>query len=364
MNVLLLIDTMTLGGAEQQVVTDANLLVQHGFKVTLACFQDGPMKSRLFSEVGFVCFNEPSWFKRFLALRNFCKEHKVELIQAHMWQANQIGALAGWSLRIPVIATEHGMELWRSPKHIWSARLTYRMVRHIYAVCEATRSVRIHREGVSSDRISIMYNSFDSLHVSGTKKNDLRQSFAIKDQAPVIGFIGRLHPVKRLDLLVEIAERVLIVHPEAIFLLVGDGAERKNIEGLIAQKGLTANFQMAGYQTNIADFLSLMDVLVLTSEREALSMAILEAAASGVPAVAFAVGGNPEAIENDVTGYVVPFGDTEQFAARLIELLSNNEHCSQMSAQARERAYSLFSPEIRLLLLVEAYRAAGVNKLL
>ena len=362
MHVLLLIDTLVLGGAEQQVITDANLLAAHGLKVTVAFFRDGPLKSRLFSEVGAIHFNAPYLLKKALDLRSFCKAQRVELIQSHMWLANQIGAFVGWSLHIPVIATEHGMELWRTPKHIWSARLTYRMVGHIYAVCEATRSVRIHRERVPPDRISIMYNCFDSSHLVETKNTALQQSLAIKDQSPVVGFVGRLHSVKRLDLLVDIAEIALRVLPDAVFLLVGDGAEQKNIEYRISQKGLASSFRLVGYQTKISDFLSLMDVLVMTSEREALSMAILEAAASSIPAVAFSVGGNPEAIENGVTGYVVPFGNTDQFATRIVDLLSCSELRAQIGRQAQKRACALFSPESRLCSLIEAYSMASLVK--
>jgi len=263
-------------------------------------------------------------------------------------------------LRIPVIVTEHGMELWRRPKHIWVARLSNRLASRVVAVCEATRQVRIRRDRIAPDCISVLYNCFDPLRVVGKAQpntQELRRSLGIPPEARGIGFIGRLHPVKRLDLLVEIAAIVSGACPNAVFLLVGDGPARGEVESLLLQKGLADHFRLLGYQSAIADYLALMDLLVLTSEREGLPIVILEASASGIPAVAFDVGGVSEAVEHGRTGFVVPFGDLVEFSQQVLRLLADQALRAEMGRQARLRAWAQFSPEARLSSLLAAYRA-------
>ena len=359
MRLLLLIDTLSVGGAEYQVVTDANLLSETGVQVTVACFREGPLQERLSSAVRLAHLNQWGQVGHVLAVRRLCQQQEIELIHAHMWAANLVGALAGWSLRIPVIVTEHGLELWRSRKHIWAAKLTYRLASRVYAVCEATRQVRIRREGLDPGRISVLYNCFDLAHISEDREQgespELRRTLDIPSTSPIVGFLGRLHPVKRLDLLAKVAAVVCKSFPNAVFLLVGDGPERQQTEYLVEREGLSTSFRLVGYQSGVADFLALMDVLLITSEREALSISAIEAAAMGVPSIGFDVGGNAEVIEHGETGFVVPFGDIDAFSERLGELLRDESLRARMAHQARERAWALFSPKVRVSNLLRAY---------
>lgn len=359
-NILLFVDSLSVGGTERQVVTDSGLLSGKGFRVTVGYFGDSTLRDALPDGVDAVRLPAGNYLTIAVGVARLCRQCGIDLVQSHMWAANFIAALSGWFSGTPVILTEHGLELWRTARHIWTSRLSYCLARKGYAVCDATRQVRIRREGISPAKIDVMYNCFDPRRLpqetDSIEDSRVRRTYGIPQDAPVVGFLGRLIPVKRLDLLVAAAEIVTRYLPNTVFLVVGDGPERASLERAIETRGLACNFRLVGYQRDTMSFFEAMDVSALTSEREALSIALLEASASGLPAVVFGVGGNVETISDGETGYVVPFGDMEVFSSRLVELLQDPGLREDMSRRARERAWEVFSPGARQAALVRAYQ--------
>ena len=139
----------------------------------------------------------------------------------------------------------------------------------------------------------------------------------------VVGFSGRLDPIKNFDLLLHIFSSCVRKNPHVRLLIVGDGPEKQRLETLCHDKGIQDSVVFTGQQENVLPYLRAMDVFLLTSLREQMPMTILEAMAVGVPVIATRVGEIPHMIDDGVNGFVHCLDDpVEVFVQSLLSLLS------------------------------------------
>ena len=148
------------------------------------------------------------------------------------------------------------------------------------------------------------------------------------------------------DLLLEAFDRLRGQFPEARLLLVGDGIRRPWVESLARARGLNGWVTFTGFREDVPDLLGAMDCFALASTRtEGVPQSLLQAMAAGVPVVASAVGGIPEAIEDGATGLLVPPGDPGALAAALGSVLKDPESAHRRAAAGRALVAARFSRE-------------------
>ncbi len=176
------------------------------------------------------------------------------------------------------------------------------------------------------------------------------------DGGPVVGFVGRLVDQKGCAFLIGAAPQVVAAHPAARFVIVGDGPERANLEALARNLHVASAVEFAGYDPLPAARIRSMTVLAVPSIYEPLGMVALEAMACGVAVVGSAVGGIPDAVEDGLTGLLVPARDPGAIARALNRLLENPSLAVTMGEAGRERARRLFSPEVISAQYAELYR--------
>jgi len=170
-----------------------------------------------------------------------------------------------------------------------------------------------------------------------------------KDKPFVIGFVGRLEPIKDLTTLLDACSRLVKSNAAARERLrlcfVGDGSLRPHLEHVVASTGLAAQVWFAGYRDDIADFLRSIDLFVLPSLLEGSSNTLLEAMASGLPAVATRVGGNVDIVHENQTGTLVPVRDPVALAQAIEKYMHDPLLVKRHGAAARQRAVDHFSLE-------------------
>jgi L-malate glycosyltransferase len=203
------------------------------------------------------------------------------------------------------------------------------------------------RRGVSPKRIKVIYNglNFKRLYTTPEKVQPIRFQFDIPLQSKVIGMMARLFPIKNHTAFFKMAEIVARALPSAHFALLGDGPLRNEMEDLVSKSTLRLKTTFFGEQQDIGTFLSIFDIAVLTSDAEGCSNSLLEAMAMGKPVVATDVGGNREVVISGETGFLVPAGDIQAMANKIILLLQNPEKAQAMGQKARQIAISRFSIE-------------------
>jgi glycosyltransferase involved in cell wall biosynthesis len=151
----------------------------------------------------------------------------------------------------------------------------------------------------------------------------------------VVGTVGRLVDDKDHALLVDAFARLTVPRPHARLVVVGDGERRETLATQIAGLGVRTAVLLTGDRDDIPALLPAFDVFAMTSRNESYSIALLEAAAAGLPAVASDVGGNREIVQHGSTGLVVTDRSPEVFARALESLADAPEVRARMGAQAR-----------------------------
>src|SRR5262249_46879400 len=160
--------------------------------------------------------------------------------------------------------------------------------------------------------------------------------------AKLSGPVARCQPVKGHRYFIEAASRVAAVEPNAHFLLVGDGALRREIEEQAALLGVSDRVHLLGARDDAASIAAGFDVAALASLHEGLPNAVMEAMAVGAPVVATAVGGTTELVIDGDTGFLAPPADAGALARRILDALRNPDCSARMAAQGRRRVLSQF----------------------
>ena len=174
----------------------------------------------------------------------------------------------------------------------------------------------------------------------------------------VLGYVGRLVPIKDLGTLVRGVAQARLRIPGLELVLAGDGEERASLEALVTRLGLGAHVAFLGWRSDLPALYGGMDLFVLTSLNEGTPVSLIEAMAAGVPVVATAVGGVPDVIEDGVSGVLIPPREPEAVAAAITDALLRPGRAACMAARARSVVRERFH-SVRLVQETETmYRQA------
>jgi N-acetyl-alpha-D-glucosaminyl L-malate synthase BshA len=186
--------------------------------------------------------------------------------------------------------------------------------------------------------------------------SDLRSRLAVEPGTKVIIHISNFRPVKRVDAVVRIFDRVRREVP-ARLLLVGDGPDLPTAHRVARELGISHLVRALGAQEEVLSLLSASDVFLLPSAQESFGLAALEAMACEVPVVASRVGGLPEVIEHGVTGYLHPPDALEEMAASVLKLVTDPVHYREVGQAACRRVREHFCAERVVPMYEDFYRA-------
>ncbi len=280
------------------------------------------------------------------ALARLLRDEGVSIAHAHVREANTTATVAARLAGVPVvIATIHNMASIQGRRRILQDRLLDRWRDAVVCVSERVKEDYCRTIGVRPEKVEVIYNGLDlERFVSGGKpRGEVRSALGLAPDDRLVLTVARLHPQKAHEVLIEAAGAVTSACPSARFALAGEGPRRAELERLVRDRGLAERFLFLGSRADVADLCRAADVACLSSVHEGFSNVVLECLASGLPFVATDVGGNREAIQEGLSGYLVPPGDAAGIARRLIELLTDDALRARMAegARARSRRFSL-----------------------
>ena len=183
----------------------------------------------------------------------------------------------------------------------------------------------------------------------------MRREIGVPDDVNLVGGSFRIMPVKRPMYWIEAARRIREAVPGTHFLIIGDGDMTDEVAAYAAEHGFSDALHLPGRVSNVGDWYRAMDVKLLTSEREGIPNALIEAQHFGVPIIATAVGGIHEAIDIGKTGYVVS-GDEGPgvYADKMIEVLLDRDWHDRARLLAPDFVHNKFSLD-RVLERLMAY---------
>lgn len=334
MNVLLLTDKLSFGGAEIYFCKLENHLEHPDINFFYAA-GPGDLQDRIENKAHYVELTKEKHLKNLMKLKKIVNMNGISLIHANSLRMVLYGIALKMMTRksIKLLYTKHNITwLERKNRRIFSSLLN-RFVERIITVSNYEKKSLLE-SGVREEIIKTIYNGVDleQFIFRETREN---QEFNV-------GVLARLSKEKNLEFFIEVARKCKGMN-NVNFFIGGDGPERKKLEAMIQRYGLSKHVKMLGTINNPERFIRDMDVMLLTSNREVFPMVILESMAVGTPIISIDRGGISEALLEDQTGYLVPDHSTVAFQEKILALLEDSKKHRDLSMEARRRVEEEFS---------------------
>lgn len=355
--------SMIMGGAEKLVYEMIHNVNPAKVKSSVCCLQSLESLGEKLKEEGIPLFLYErkdgvdwaliGWLRRLIIAE------QINVVHAHQYTPMFYTVLATAGLKnVNVIYTEHGRlypEKWNWKRYLVNPLLSLG-VKHIVSISESTKRAMVHYDNFSFSKIKVVLNGVDFSRMNPIV--DLaakRQELGLNQTCQLLGTAARLEDIKNIPMMINSLKIVLRELPDTVLLIAGEGSQKKQLRSLAEKLEIIDNVKFIGLRFDMPEIFKLLDVFLLTSFTEGISITLLEAMASGAPAIVTDVGGNPEVVSDGESGYLVPAGENEILAARIVKILKDDGLSKQLSKQAHARALNCFSFNMMLDKYLELY---------
>ncbi|OIU69784.1 glycosyltransferase family 4 protein [Rossellomorea aquimaris] len=334
MNVLMLTDKLTMGGAENYFIKLENKMTVHGLQLYTAA-GGGELSGQIANKPNYMELSRKNHILNIWRLYRCINHQEIDVIHANSLRmvlyAVLLRKLAG-KPKIKIVYTKHNITALEKFPGLFSSLMNH-CVTGIITVSEYEKRVLL-QYGVKEEKITTVYNGvdLDKFPFMGKPQPDVFN----------VGILARLSPEKNHGLFLEIAAS-LKEEKDLQFYIAGDGPERESIQENIQKLGISDRVTLLGEVKDPQEFLQSMDLLLLTSEREVFPMVILEAMATGTPVVTINRGGISEAVADGETGMMVDNHCPETFCEKILTLKSDGDLRKAIIDAARQRVVRNFT---------------------
>ncbi len=377
--VLHIITRMIVGGAQENTLLSViGLDAMPEYEVTLMSGIDKGREGELLSTAREKCrliivpemgrsINPFSDLVAFWKIYALIRKGRYHIVHTHSSKAGVLGRVAAWLAGTPIIVhTLHSLVF--HDYQPWFINKSWRGIKKMCApitdffisVSEIIVQKAIKAGVDKPEKFRTIYSGMELDWFLNAKfdSRKIRREFGIPEDAPVVGKIARLFPLKGHDQLMDAAPKIVKRIPNVRFFLVGDGILLEHLQKRAQEYGILKNFVFAGLidRERIPEMISAMDVVVHTSLREGLARVLPQALAMGKPCVSFNIDGAPEVVIDDKTGYLVEAYDDEGLARAVSRILENDELRAQMGENGRRHVDPAFRTETMVREIAEVYQ--------
>lgn len=368
-NILYLHNQSEISGGERSLLGLWQNLDRRRFNVFVILPQDGPLAQKakeLGVDVSFFSFpqvhpfNLFSCFKACAFLKNYCRRHAIQLIHSYGPRNNVIASWAVKRLGIPVIWHERNIPV------DGEADITKKMFRLPDAVICNSRAVANRFREAKGDipfKAHVIYNGVDLVRFFPHNRDCFLEKKLDLENKLVVGIVTNLSIRRRVEKFLEVAGLIHLQMPDVKFMIIGgefgeaSRGRGQLIRERIEQLKLENAIIMTGFQEEVIPYLSLCDVVCHVTHRDACSRSVLEAMACAKAIVAINDGGNPELIENHISGILIDGCDALQYAQEVIRMLKDSELRNSLGHAARQRVAKFFDIQTNAQATQKLYEA-------
>jgi glycosyltransferase involved in cell wall biosynthesis len=304
-------------------------------------------------------------YKGFLAsklIKDIITTEKINIVHTFFESSDILGSIVGKVSKVPfIISSRRDTGFSKNSRLLKCYKLLNNFVDLILVNAQAVRDATIQQENIRPDKIKTIYNGIKLEKYNA--KVDIEQKrleLGIDPDAPVVGKIANLHPIKGHYYFLRAAVKVLEKFPRTNFILIGEGPLEEKLKQYANDLNISAQIKFLGLREDIPDIISILDISVLSSLTEGCSNAILESMAGGKPVIASNVGGNPELIVDGETGLIVPPRNPNMLADAECNLISDRVAAIKMGERGRDRVERLFSLDKIIAEFEEVYRSVAL----
>ena len=329
-----------MGGGQWSLYYLIKYLNKDIFQPFVLCPGEGELSEKMrgagaeviYLDVGRIRYLNPFVIARLISI---IRKKQIELIHTDSSTETFYAGIAARMMRIPLI-----WHIRVSEREWFLDWLLSKLCRRLILVANAIRPRFKWLE--NSEKVVVVYNGVDLEDFDNVPAtSSIREEFNIPKETILLGCIGRIERRKGQEHLISAMGQ--INNARVILVGRGEGEHLKGLQGLSEKLKVSDRVIIAGYRDDIPSLLKEIDILVFPTITEGFSRIILEAMAATKPVIATDVGGNPEAVVDATTGYIVPAGVVPALAAKINELIANVKRRKKMGRAGRERVEEFFT---------------------
>lgn len=354
-SVLHVVDSLERGGLERLVNDLAIAQHQAGWDVAVFSINgtEGYRQSLENAGVPVIVGNKSGTldWRVLKLLRHSVQTRGIRTVHAHNFVPNYYVAIALLGLRPKVaqVVTCHDMGTRLANRRLrilfkWSVGRSQRVAMVGKQVFERFVSTRV----VPANKACTVLNAvpIDHFFITPENRSWARQSLGLTNEGLIVGCVGRLVELKNHAALIKIWPEVLRTRSDAKLVLIGDGPLRNTLQRLAEDLQVSEHIVFAGLREDVARLLPALDIFTLPSFTEGVSIALLEAMATGLPPLASAVGGNMEVIRDGKTGLLFDLQQAPSLQQTLLKLIGDDILRAQLASNARTWAHANASLDV------------------
>ncbi len=382
LRVLRLFSRLNIGGPSLHVILLSAEMQALGYETRLVVGREAPREGNMLAlaaDRNVICERMAGLgreiaplqdLRALVGLTRLMRAWRPAIVHTHTAKAGVLGRMAAKAAGVPtVVHTYHGHVLrgYFSPAKTtlfrWLEARLARAADALVAVSESVKADLVALGIAPAEKIRVIPLGLELAPFKGElPRGVLRRAAAIAEDAPLIGMVGRLVPIKDVPTFLRAACLVRAARPEARFVLVGDGEERPALERLARELGMDGTVRFFGWRHDLTSVYGDLDLVVNSSRNEGTPVALIEALAATRPVVATRVGGTPDLLGDGERGRLVPAGDPEALARAVLETLGEAEASRRRAQAGRDHVLARHGAE-RLVRDVDAlYRELRARK--
>lgn len=363
MKAFFLCQNLNVGGAEELILGASTALPAHGVETgVVALTRRGPVAEEIAAAgvpvhlaAGQPGPRDPTAFLRLVRL---LQRERPDVVHTFLIAAGIYGRLAAFAAGVPlVLAAEQNVYARKPRRHALLERALATRTFRIVACCDVVSRFYQQQVGVGPQKVITIYNAVRFVdQPTPAASGAARAKLDLPLGAVVLGTLGRLTEQKGQAVLLQAVADLAQAGQNVFLFLAGAGPLRSDLEAQAQQLGIADRVRFLGLRRDRATLYAAMDIFVLPSHWEGLSLALVEAMGAGRAVVATSVGGNPEVVTDQKTGLLVPVGDAAALAAALGRLARDASARADLGAAAAVEARARFSIEEHAAQLAALYR--------
>lgn len=374
--ILYIYPSLSVGGAEElHFLVLKNLLEKGIYDLKVCCIEEMGEIAQRVSKLGVEVFclnkaSKPLNISATISLVKYLKKNKFDIVQTSLFNANFHGRIAAILAKVPIILSEEHSEHYQYNSikflpYIWADKILSVFTDKIICCSRNLMDSLAKLENIPKGKFFLLLNTFNAekLVVKRDAK-EVRVSLGLSNEDLVITNIAALSFRKGQDLLIKAFKMINDRFPHSKLIFVGSEVPyfKKELEKLTDYLGISDKIIFLGQKADIADFLNITDIFVLSSRFEGIPLVLLEAMYMQVPVVAIDVGGIREVVINDKNGILVEQYNEEALSRALAEILNNKEKRSSIGQEGRKTIIEQFDEKRYISRLEDMYSQLLKNK--
>ena len=365
MKICHVITRMIVGGAQENTLLTIKGHVEKGHECVLVTGFSPGREGELLKNVDLPEFRIETFpdlvrelspirdFMAFLRLIKFFKKEKFDVVHTHSSKAGIIGRLAAHAAGVPVVVhTVHGQAFhpyekwWKNKLYITLEHFAANWCDRIYAVAQAMIDQCVDAGVAPRSKYQVVYSGMDtSAFDSAKREHELRQKLGIPEEAVVVVTVARLFELKGYEFVLPAAKKLIPQYGNLHFLIVGDGPMHDELLNSLKADNMDDRFHFAGLVPphEVCRYIAQADMLWHLSLREGLPRSVVQALATGIPAVGFHLDGTPEVVINGKTGFTVTPESVDEVIEVSRKLLDDKELRTEMGERGKSLVLERFN---------------------